>query len=186
MSNMKEVIRKEILHDLSQVSIILKVKESRDIEELKSLSEHAIENIALHKDLELVSVTVFIYSIYKIIHQLSMEDHVKLVKYLDIAVSALNSKNFGKYNSAMKSLYAHVKKSNAKIKVHFQDVMDAARIRKGSSLLQHGLSIGQAAGLMGLSNWDLQAYAGKNVVLEKHTETISAKRRFTRALGLFQ
>ena len=182
---MKEVVRKEIIHDLSEVIKILIIKEPHDIEELKTLSDHAIENIALYKDLELVSVTVLIYSLYKIAEKFKREDHDKLIRSLESAVASLKSKNFGKYNRAIKSLYAHVKKFNTKIKIHLQDVMDAARIKKGSTLLQHGLSLGQAAGLMGLSNWDLQAYAGKTKFVGKHTETIPANKRMMVAMRLF-
>ena len=182
---MKDVVKREILHDLIQTCNILKVKESKDFGELKALSEHAIENIAIHKDLELVSITVLIYSIYKIIGKLNTKDHQILVKGLETAINGLKINHFGKYNRAIKQLYNHIKKSNAKIKTHLQNVMDAARIRKGTSLIQHGLSIGQAAGLMGISNWDLQAYAGKNVVLGKHTETMPAVERLKFALGLF-
>jgi len=52
-------------------------------------------------------------------------------------------------------------------------------------LLQHGLSIGQAAGLMGLSNWDLQQYVGKTVFMDQHREQFPAKKRFRLALDIF-
>ena len=63
--------------------------------------------------------------------------------------------------------------------------MDAARIKKGAVLLQKGLSLGQAAGLMGLSNWDLQEYAGRTVVLGAHVEKVQARKRLNVAFKLF-
>ena len=63
--------------------------------------------------------------------------------------------------------------------------MQAARIKKGTVLLQRGLSIGQAAGLMGLSNWDLQEYASKTPYLAGHHEKVSAKTRLSNALKIF-
>lgn len=181
---MREEVRQEILHDLSRASEILKVKEAKDLPELAELSDHAIKNIAIHKDLDLVSVTVLIYSISKIVTKLTIKDHSELVRTLDEAINGLETRNLRKYNLAIKALYEHVKKCNAKVKLHLQDVMHAARIKKGSSLLQEGLSIGQAAGLMGISNWDLQAYASKTI-LGEHTEAIPAKKRLELALGLF-
>jgi len=47
------------------------------------------------------------------------------------------------------------------------------------------LSIGQAAGLMGLSNWDLQQYASKTRALNSHHETIPATKRLAIALKFF-
>ena len=63
--------------------------------------------------------------------------------------------------------------------------MQAAKIKKGAILLGKGLSIGQAAGLMGLSNWDLQQYAGKTVTFDDGHEKVSAKKRLINALNIF-
>jgi len=181
---MKEEVKKEILFDLDKTIEILKVKEIQNVRRLETLSEHTIDDIALYKDLELVSVTVLIYSLYKIIDCLTEKIHSEIVKELQTAKAGLQSNNFGKYNQSIRRLFSIVRKCDAKVKVHLQDVMEAARIKKGSSLLGRGLSIGQAAGLMGLSNWDLQAYAGKTV-LGEHREAILAKKRVLRAFKLF-
>ena len=57
---MKEVIKKEILFDLGKAIEILKNTEVGDGEELKELSDHSIEDVAIHKDLDLISTTVLI------------------------------------------------------------------------------------------------------------------------------
>ena len=182
---MKEEILKEILYDLTKAVDILKTRESKDLTELETLSSHAIEDIAVHKDLELVSVTVLLYSLYKIINTISPKEYTNLLKELEAARNTLQHYDLGHYNRSIKRLYEIVRKSDAKVKEHLQDVMQAARIKKGASLLQRGLSIGQAAGLMGLSNWDLQPYAGKTVVLTQHDETFPARKRVLIALKLF-
>ena len=93
--------------------------------------------------------------------------------------------NLGGYNKSIKSLFNVIKKSNAKIKEHLADIMQAARLKKSAVLLEKGLSIGQAAGLMGLSNWDLQQYAGKTIALEMHQEATPAKKRLLTAFKIF-
>ena len=182
---MNEEVRTEIINDLAKTAEILEVKEVKDLEELRNLSEQTIEYIAIHKDLELVSVTVLIYSLYKIENCLQKTDRSQIVEALRRAAQSLKGSNFGGYNSAIRCLFELVRNCNAKIKEHLQDVMDAARIKKGTALLHRGLSIGQAAGLMGLSNWDLQAYAGKAHLLRQHTETIPASKRLSLAFKLF-
>ena len=182
---MKEEIRQEILHDLTTALRILQTREDQDIEQLRELSDHAIEDIAVQKDLELVSVTVLLYSIYKVFTSFTNEQYKDLVKQLGVATKALDAQNLGAYNRCLKILYEIVTKSNAKVQEHLQDVMQAARIKKGASLLQRGLSIGQAAGIMGLSNWDLQQYAGKTVMLAQHDEKMPAKKRLQTAFRLF-
>ncbi|MBU0457231.1 MAG: hypothetical protein ABH824_02875 [Nanoarchaeota archaeon] len=182
---MIDVIRKEILYDISQAIDILEVKEEKDLNELEKLSEHAIDDVALHKDTDLITITVLIYSIYKIVHNLSEEDYKNIVAELKFTKKHLEENQLGRYNQSIKNLYNLIRKSDAKIKQHLQDVMQAARIKKSSSLLQKGLSIGQAAGLMGLSNWDLQPYAGKTTYFEQHHESIPAKRRVINAMKIF-
>ena len=178
-------VKTEIITDLSRTAKILEVKDLKDLEQLKDLSEHAIKHIAVHKDLELVSVTVLIYSLYKIENCLRENDRARVVETLQRAAQSLKDDNFSRYNSAIRLLFKLVQSCNAKIKEHLQDVMDASRIKKGTSLLQHGLTIGQAAGLMGLSNWELQVYAGKANLLSQHTEAIPASKRLVLAFKLF-
>jgi uncharacterized protein YjiS (DUF1127 family) len=182
---MKEVVKKEILYDLDRTINIMQVREDRDIEELRILSDHAIEDVALYKDLDLISVTVLIYSLYKIAASLPDKDYQNLLKILTKAKESLKHGNLGGYNRYIKQVYEIVHKSNAKVKQHFSNVMHAARIKKGSALLQKGLSIGQAAGLMGLSNWDLQEYVGKTLILEKDHEAVPAKKRLLNAFKLW-
>ena len=182
---MKEDIRKEILGDLQGAIAILTTRESKDIEELKTLSDHSIEDIAVQKDLELVSVTVLLYSIYKTVTSIDAKIYDQLLKELQNAASSLEQRNLSRYNSSIKKLYEIIRTSDTKVKEHLNDVMQAARIKKGATLLQRGLSIGQAAGLMGLSNWELQQYAGKSTALDQHTEKIPAQTRMKKALQLF-
>jgi len=182
---MKEEIKKEILYDLREAINILKKREKKDLEELKILSDHAIEDVALHKDLDIISITVLIYSIYKVINCLQEENYVSLMKELQNAEVALVNDDLSKYNLSIKLLYNTINRCSAKIKEHLQDVMHAARIKKGTALLQKGLSIGQAAGLMGLSNWDLQQYAAKTTVFEGHEEKVLARKRVAFAMKIF-
>ena len=113
------------------------------------------------------------------------EDHSTILKTLRLARKNIQNKRFGAYNSNIKRLFRSVQNCNAKVKEHLQTVMEAARIKKGSVLLQKGLSIGQAAGLMGLSNWDLQKYASSTSFFSDHHEKIQVHLRLKQALNLF-
>ena len=182
---MKEAVKKEILYDLQRAQKILERKDPNDMLELKELSNHAIEDVAVQKDIDLIAVTVLLYSLFKISEGLQEKEYALFSRELQMASAALQRNFFAKYNASIKRLYALVLESHAQVKEHLQDVLQAARIKKGTVLLQKGLSIGQAAGLMGLSNWDLQAYAGRTTVLEQHTEIVSAKKRVLAAFSLF-
>jgi len=182
---MKGVIKKTVLSALNRTINILEKEHDENVEQLRILSNDVIEDVALYKDLDVISVTVLIYSIYKVIASISKENRQLIIDGLKSARGYLDQGNYGRYNKEIKTLFNLVKKSNAKIKVHFQDVMHAARIKKSAVLLKKGLSIGQAAGLMGLSNWDLQQYAGKNTYFADHHEKIQVKKRLLTALKIF-
>lgn len=182
---MKEVIRKTLFDALDRTVKILETKEAKDVEELQSLSEEVIEEVAVYKDLDIVSLTVLIYSIYKVIITIPDKDYDVILAELRFARKHLQKNDLGKYNKSIKDLYNLVRKCDAKVKVHLQDVMHAAKIKKSASLLKKGLSIGQAAGLMGLSNWDLQQYVGKTTFMDQHTERKSAINRLKMAMRVF-
>ncbi len=182
---MKDVIKKEMLYDFDHIILILEHRELMDVEKLKELSDHAIEDVAVLKDLDVISITVLIYSIYKVVKILADADYLALLGQLKKTRTSLQDGDYVNYNKNMKNLFDIVRKGNAQVKEHLQDVMQAARIKKGTTLLEKGLSIGQAAGLMGLSNWDLQQYAGKTPALGSHNETVPAKLRVKKALSLF-
>jgi hypothetical protein len=182
---MNRGIRNELLHYLQQTISTLEIREEKDFEELKNLSEQGIELIAVNKDLDLISITVLIYSLYKIIKDISAEDYQDLLAELKFAQQHLEQNSLGKYNQNIKTLFEIVRRSNAKIKVHLDDVMQAARIKNSAFLLQKGLSIGQAAGLMGLSNWELQQYVGRTTFLTQHRESLPIRKRLLTAFNIF-
>ena len=189
---MEEVIKKELLYDLDQAIIILEKKEEKYFEELKQLSDHGIEDVALHKNLDLISLTVLIYSIYKSIKGLPEEDYQDILKGLKNAKKNLESGDLGRYNQNIKILFKNMKRCNDEkkcdtdIRGNLKDVLHASRIKKGAILLEKGLSLGQAAGLMGLSNWDLQEYASKRTFFEKELGHVSQKKRLLAAFKIFR
>ncbi len=182
---MKEVLKKDILNILDKTISILEVREHKDFEELKLLSDQAVESVALHKDLDVISITVLVYSIYKIAKDMLPQNYKDLLTELKSTKKYLEKNQFRNYNNSIKTLFNIVRRSNTKVKEHLEDVMHAARIKKSAVLLTKGLSIGQAAGLMGLSNWDLQQYAGRTTSLEQHKEAVPATKRMMTALKIF-
>ena len=86
---MKEEIRKDVLFVLQRAVEILSVKQAKDVEQLKELSDHAIEDVALHKDLDIIFITVLIYSLYKIVLNINDKDYQIILNELKNAYKAL-------------------------------------------------------------------------------------------------
>ncbi len=183
---MKGVVLKSLVKDLRKAVTILEAKSEHSAQELKKLSDHTIEDVALYKNLDAVSLAVFIYSLHKTVHCLDDANHALLLKEMKKAANKLDERNLGAYNQGLKRAFAIVKKCNAEIKTHVQDVFHAAKINKGTTLLEHGLSIARAAQVMGISRWELTEYVGKRRVLQEAHEKFSVTKRMQHALSLFK
>jgi hypothetical protein len=177
--------KKYVLDILRKAYKILEEKKVGDMTLLKNLSKESTDLVAAYKDFDLISVTVLVYSIYKVYRSLNNEyDH--LTELLREAITNLEHNYLTKYNKNLKEMYSVVKSCNAKVKEHLDDVMQAAKLRNSSFLLSKGLSMGQAAGLMGLSNWELQAYASNTVILDIESMKVSSEKRLKWAEEVFQ
>ncbi|MBU1111745.1 MAG: hypothetical protein ABIG93_03220 [archaeon] len=182
---MQEIMRKSLLKDLNRAISILETREIKDIEELKELSDHTIKDVTLYKNMDAISLAVLIYSIYKVSPSIQPEDYKKLFQEMKNASKNLGEKQFGRYNSSMKIMFDIIKKCSDETKTHVQDVLQAARIKKSTTLLEHGMSVARAAELMGISRWDILQYAGGTRLLEKHKEKVSATTRLQQAIKIF-
>ena len=183
---MKKVMQKSLTKDLKKTIDILQLREKGDREELRKLSDHTIGDVALYKNLDAVSLAVLIYSLYKVYHCLSDENHDLLLKSLLKAYDDISSGNLGSYNQNLKKAFSIVKKCNAAVKTHVGDVFEAAKLKKGSTLVGHGLSVARAANVMGLTRWELLSYTGGlKQDLGEH-EKVKASDRLQKALDLFE
>ncbi len=182
---MKEVVKKIIISTIDKVLKVLETEEKSGYAGLKQLSDEIIEDVALHKDLDLISMAVLVYSLYKVSDCAIPSIKDEIYSKLRSSSKSLKENQFRGYNQNISKLYSLVRSCSPKIKEHLQDVMQAAKVKKGTVLLQKGLSIGQAAGLMGLSNWDLQQYAGGTSAIETTHEVVKATLRLKKALQIF-
>jgi len=127
---MKEVIRKELLKDLDNIINILQSPNRQEYQKLKDLSNHAIEDVALYKDLDTISITVLIYSLFKIVSTMNEEDYKELLSKIKLARKALKDHKYRIYNQNIRKSFTIIKKSTPKVKQHLQSVLQAARIKK--------------------------------------------------------
>lgn len=188
---MNEEIRRHLLETLAQAAEILQKREEGDINHLKELSDHTITDASLYQDIDAVSVAIITYSLFKIVRDFSEKDYQRVYQELRSAQDSLQKKDYPRYNQSIKNLFSVIRSCEGKIcktdrsREYAQEVFHAARIKKGLSIFKHGLSIGKAAEIMGISSWDLMDYIGKTKVSEEYSETLSSKKRLASALQLF-
>jgi hypothetical protein len=182
---MKETVRQSLIKDITKSIVVLEKNDSSTAMDLKTLSEHVVGDVALYKNMDAVTLAILIYSMYKSILCISASKHPEFIKGLKILQSSLQEKKFNKYNTAMKHLFTLLKNCDSRIKTHIHDVFYAAKIKKGTDLMERGLSIARAADLMGVSRWDVIHYGGSNVITQSHTESWPATKRLALAKKIF-
>lgn len=184
---MEDKIKEDILAILEETIGILQVREDKDIMELSEVSNHVIHNASIFQDEDSISIAVLVYSIYKVIERpvyLAEENYSKIQKLLKSARDFLEKDNVQNYRKSILRLFRLIASIDKKLKMYIEEVVTKARIKKGGKLFEHGLSIGRAADLMGVSQWELMSYIGRTHIFEreKFVDDVAGRLKFTRKL----
>ncbi|MBI2208170.1 hypothetical protein HYU50_01620 [Candidatus Woesearchaeota archaeon] len=182
---MNELVRKDALSTLDSVIGILRVKEEKDTQELKELSNHTIHNASVFQDDCSVSIAVLVYALSKTIERHHDElNYAKFIKILEKARKSVANNEDHNFNLSIKELFSNISRIDNSLKVYMQKVITEAQVKKGCKLCEHGLSTAKASELIGVSQWELMKYLG-NTSLNEHSTGIDVKTRIKFARGLF-
>ena len=150
---------------------------------LHGLSDHIIHSMSILQDKDIVDVAVAIYALSKIYEK---ERHIKhkrikaftreILNLLRKAVKALKADREKDYQKAIAKILADIQGLDRKINVYIEDVLEFARVKKGSRIYEHGISLGQAAKAAGVTKWELMPVAGETITHERFIEPITKKR----------
>ncbi len=182
---MNETVKNDILTIISRTIEILKVKEEKDLVELKNLSNHTIHNASIFQDEDSVSIAILIYSLSKIIERKSGElDFKPIISILNLSFKCLKKDDTYEYRKTIKEIFRMVSRIDSKLKLYIGEVIRQAQIKKGGQLYKHGISLARAAEILGVSQWELMNYIGHTKITDISTEGVSVKSRleFTRRL----
>lgn len=182
---MDETVKGDILSTLSEVIAILETKEEADILEIRKLSNHTIHNAAVFQDEDSISVAILIYALSKVMERrLGKVDYSKLISMLLNARGFLDKGKEDNYRRVIKTIFTSISKLDKKVELYVEEVINQAQIKKGGKLHEHGLSIGRAAVILGISQWELANYVGKTNLGYLETISVIDRVKFTR--GLFK
>ena len=179
---MNEKIKRDII---AIVDDCLRYIELQDIASIKELSNHTIHNASIFQDQDSISIAVIMYALSKIFDRKGVVSK-DIINILKKAKAALQNNRFELYRKTVKSLIENISKEDTKLKLYIQEVIEQAQIKKGSKLYEHGISMAQAASLLGISQWDLMNYVGKTKISDMVKESIPMEKRLKFARGLFK
>ncbi len=162
--------------------------------EIMELSNHIIHSLSIYQDKRLLSAAIVIYSLGKIVErgkirrfpQEKWNAFVEDVKsgLIDVLV-ALKSDDWKSYDKSIKKLQRAIMKIDQSFMEYIGQVFDAAKLKKGVKVVEHGVSLGRVSELFGISLWELMHYLGKRSILEREEKESDVKERMEKVRKIF-
>lgn len=186
---MDKVSKKNIIEVLKKAFVAV---QKRDVSNLKGLSNYLIHSASVNQDEDSVAIAVVLYSLFKIysrsdyfqMKSWSMFDK-KTLDFLKVAKEKLIKGDFVRYRNVINDYLQSINKLDSRLKRYVKDVINDAKISKGSRLYEHGISAGRTSKILGISRFELMGYVGGTGIADVSV----GKRvmdRLDRARGLFK
>ena len=183
---MQDIVKKDIMAVLTGLAGILKVKEEKDVGEIKELSNHTIHNASIFQDEDSVSAAVLIYSLSKVIErQQGVLDYGKLLGMVQSCISSLKNNEENNFRKSIKKIFDFIRTMDNRLKMYINEVINHAQLKKGCKLCEHGISVARASEVLGVSQWELLHYLGKTTISDRFEGPVSISIRLRTARGLF-
>lgn len=171
---MSDEVKKDIVENIDN---FLKRIKSNDFSDLSEISNHTIHDASIYQDKDSVFFAVAIYSISKLKEKtnfdLSKFEHI----FLSMKHSLMND-NYESYRKSVSALLKIIDTVDRKLHLYVENILDQAKIKKGSKIYDHGISIAQASEISGIALWDLIGYVGNTNIYENSISRIKYKEKF--------
>ncbi len=172
---MEYVTHKDITSILRKAIQFIKKEDTSALDEL---SDHAIRDASVFQDKNSIRIAIIIYALAKIIHRSEGQadewdkTRKRILTDLQDARFYLEKGKEEKYKEVIKNILKNIGRIDDKLKLYIDDVLDKAKIVKGSKLYEQGVSIGRAAEILGISQWELMSYVGKTKIIDRYKEEV--------------
>jgi hypothetical protein len=178
-----------IINILRQAVVALK---NENAVELKELSNQTIHCASCMQDSGSITIAVLNYALGKILER---NQHIriktwpaivkKISLFYEIAAKSLEREDVADYERSIIEA-RRVLTGISDVKQAVKEVLRKASINKASRMYEHGISLGQTANLLGVTQWELSEYAAQSITGEgKFTRTVDAVQRAKMALEFF-
>ena len=152
---------------------------------LKQLSDELVDGASLCHDQDCISISVLAYSLYKIFLKNLNIEKTSLLEYVKIVLDSVD--NDIHFRSNVRKLFDHLKKYDKNIDINILQIIKHVQVKSGLKMYDHGLSIGQAAEIMGVSKWNIMEYLGASSIVDQDSSyRIDCKTRLNFTKGLFK
>lgn len=171
---------------INVLTLSIEALENEKHQDLGEISNHIIHDASVFQDDDSLSIAVLIYALSKIVQRCCEKgiSYSPVISLLENSRDALKKEDFKIYNANIQNIFKFITKIDSKVKLYIQEVISKAKIKKGSKLHEHGLSIARTAEILGISQWELVDYISK-VSFESVKESVGVKDRLKKARSLF-
>ena len=185
---MENVVRDMVVDVLDRALPYVKEKNSV---ELKELSNKTVASGSISQDEESISVAVIIYALSKIIERCKFRQprnwenfYQHILDSLSSASKNLKKNDFKEYKKSISNLFTTINQLDNKLSLYIQEVIEKAKIKKGSMIYEHGISLSRVSELLGISNWELMNYVGNSQIIdaEKNIRRVVDRLNYTRKI----
>ncbi|MBI5389884.1 hypothetical protein HZB02_00160 [Candidatus Woesearchaeota archaeon] len=155
--------------------------DKHDADGLHHLSNTTIHCASIFQDGYSIEIAVVLYALSKMI----LRDGISFSTFkaqLERARSFLSADNYARYSATLQQLMDRIGAQERKDYV--RHVINDARIKKGSRLYEHGISVAKTAEVLGISQWELMSYVGKTTATDDLPKA-NVKQRLHLARELF-
>ena len=181
---MNESVKKDILSILDSAINILASEEEKDLLELGELSDHIIHSATIFQDEDSVSVALLIYSIYKVLARGAEKDKIycQIESMIKQGRAALTTNDFDVFRKKIRNIFSVLQRIDRRLSIYFQELLEKAKLKKGSKIYEHGVSVARVAQIVGISQWELMGYVGQTESPEYGVRDVRGRLIFARKL----
>ncbi len=184
---------KEVQHTISVLQETKQAILSNDSQKLLELSNQKIHSAVCVQDIESITLTIVIYAFGKLIERknsLKIKNWNAFVKkfnsFIDLAIKALQQNNQEAYKNYLLKTKSTLESISPSLKQYTKEIIRNACINKASHIYKHGISLGQTAKILGLTQWELAEYTGETKIADtNYNRTINEKKRIQTAMDFF-
>jgi predicted transcriptional regulator len=188
-----ERVRNDALFILKQ---ILKYIDTKNFVEILRLSDYTIHSASVFQDKISNMLAISTYSLgYMLqnekVRRKSGEEFFKFVdtirEMISVAINQLEKNDIVGFDIKMKQILREIARMDFRFGEHIEFVIKKAKLEKATKIIEHGISTGRVADILGLNEWELMEYLGErrfhdNVL----TITKSVEERMNTAKKLFK
>jgi len=178
--------RQHIIRVIKDILVSLK---KYDAVNLKDLSNQTIHCATCNQDAGSIAIGIIAYTLSKIVER---EDYKKIKlwddflqkfnSFMNLAIKAAEEDNLGAFEEHIVRARKSIISAAPNMKNYLEETLRKAAINKAGKIYEHGLSLGQTAKILGVSEWEITEYAGQSRGNDYVASTLSVKQRAKMAL----